>query len=180
MKVGYKMNDFELQSPMALANFVINFANDLGNPVSNLQLQKILYFIQTAFLIERGNPIISGNFSRWQYGPVLQEVYSSYRDNGAASINDLAINITKEESGEYTIGEIRATDADSLGSEEAFQFLENVTLRLLRQDPWDLVNISHEQHIWEQYEEEIALHIAPDYENEEILSEGEQVRHLWA
>lgn len=174
------MDEYELQSPMALANFVINFANAEGSPVSNLQLQKILYFIQTAFLVEHGNPIINGNFSRWQYGPVLQEVYSSYRDNGAAEINDLAINVTKEESGDYTIGAIRATNVDSLGSEEAFHFLEDVTSRLLEQDPWDLVNISHKQNIWEQYEDEIALHIAPDYENEEILSEGEQVRYLWA
>jgi uncharacterized phage-associated protein len=174
------MNDFELQSPMAIANFVINFAKAQGKPVSNLQLQKILYFIQTAFLVEQDHAIIRGKFSRWQYGPVLQEVYSSYRDNGAATIDELAINITKDDSGEYTIGAIEGTNANLLNSEEAFEFLERVTSRLLEQDPWDLVNISHEQNIWEKYEKQIAMHIAPDYEDEEILSEGEQVRYLWA
>lgn len=173
------MNDFELQSPMALANFVINFANNLGSPVSNLQLQKILYFIQAAFLVERGNPIISGNFSRWQYGPVLQEVYSSYRENGAAVINELAMNITKDSKGQYTLESIEPTNEVSLGSQEAFDRLQEITRSLISRDPWELVQISHQQTIWEKYEKQIAVHMAPDYENQEIEDEGAEVSYLW-
>ncbi|MBD5855127.1 Panacea domain-containing protein [Lactococcus lactis] len=173
------MDEYELQSPMALANFVINFANAEGSPVSNLQLQKILYFIQTAFLVEHGNPIINGNFSRWQYGPVLQEVYSSYRDNGAAEINDLAINVTKDSHDQYMMVSVEPTNEESLGSSEAFTRLQEITRRLIARDPWELVQVSHQQSIWEKYEKQIAVHMAPDYENSEIENEGTEVSYLW-
>lgn len=171
--------EFEKQTPMAIANFVIKFAKLNNKSVSNLQLQKILYFVQTAFLLESEKGIIEGKFSRWQYGPVLQEVYSSYKDNGAASIEELAVNVTKNNSGTYSIGEIEPTNITSLGSAEAFEFLENVTARLLDQNPWDLVEASHDQSIWKKHEKEIPLHIAPDYKDEEILSEGEKYKYLW-
>lgn len=171
--------EFEKQTPMAIANFVIKFAQTKGKSVSNLQLQKILYFIQTAFLLETGKGIISGEFSRWQYGPVLQEVYSAYKDNGAALIDNLAVSITKNDSGGYSIGEISPTDDSSLVSQEAFKLLEEVTDNLLKQDPWELVELSHQQSIWKKYEKQIAYHMAPNYKDEEILSESENYKYLW-
>lgn len=171
--------EFKKQTPMAIANFVISFAQTKGISVSNLQLQKILYFIQTAFLLETGKGIISGEFSRWQYGPVLQEVYSSYKDNGAASIDRLAVSIRKNADGEYSIGETSPTNESSLDSTEAFKLLEEVTEKLLKQDPWELVELSHQQSIWKKYEKQIAHHIAPNYKDEEILSESENYKYLW-
>ena len=42
-------------------------------PISNLQVQKILYFIQKDFL-QNGSEAFSDDIEAWQFGPVVPEV----------------------------------------------------------------------------------------------------------
>ena len=48
-------------------------------PISNLKLQKLLYYIQAASLVETGNPAFSDKITAWRYGPVVESVYYAYR-----------------------------------------------------------------------------------------------------
>ena len=41
---------------MDIAQYVVNYSIEKDNPVSNLKLQKLLYYIQDAFLVEKGEP----------------------------------------------------------------------------------------------------------------------------
>ena len=43
--------------------------------MTNLRLQKILYFIQAFSLISTGHPLFKEDILAWQYGPVVKEVY---------------------------------------------------------------------------------------------------------
>ena len=45
------MEKFELQSPMAVANFIIGVAKKEDKPVTNLKLQKVLFFLQGTILL---------------------------------------------------------------------------------------------------------------------------------
>ena len=63
------------QEPIAVANFVINLANRNKMLVTNLQLQKILFFLQGYTLSKYQVGIVKGSFSKWQYGPVQKNVY---------------------------------------------------------------------------------------------------------
>lgn len=61
-----------------LAKYIITKCTQDGYPVSNLQLQKILYYIQVAFLQELHCLCFDDPIEAWQFGPVIREVYYIY------------------------------------------------------------------------------------------------------
>ncbi|MGP1561628.1 MAG: Panacea domain-containing protein [Helicobacteraceae bacterium] len=69
-----------------LAKYVINYSIKMSYPVSNLQLQKILYFLNLFFCKKYGDFLIDDNFEAWKYGPVISEVYQEYSIYGGNAI----------------------------------------------------------------------------------------------
>jgi uncharacterized phage-associated protein len=69
--------------PRAVANLLLDLAaeNDGGPiPISNLALQKLLYFAHGHYLIRsKGTPLVQGAFEAWQYGPVHPAVYNAFK-----------------------------------------------------------------------------------------------------
>ena len=57
------MKEINAQSPISVANFIIELANKHNLPVTNLQLQKILFFVQGFSLAEYQSSLINGKFS---------------------------------------------------------------------------------------------------------------------
>ena len=62
-------------------------ADRLAITVSNLSLQKLLYFAHGLSLIEDGKPLVSGYFEAWQHGPVHPLVYHTFKDAGRSPIS---------------------------------------------------------------------------------------------
>lgn len=50
--------------------------------LTNLKLQKLLYYAQGAFMALKSAPLFSEDLLAWQHGPVVPEVYESYCENG--------------------------------------------------------------------------------------------------
>lgn len=63
---------------LELARYVVNLCIDNDSPVSNLHLQKILYFANMFYFKKNGEHLIDDNFEAWQFGPVIREVYYQY------------------------------------------------------------------------------------------------------
>lgn len=70
---------------IAVAKYIISRCAEDNEPVSNLQLQGILYIIQKTFL-RAGVPVFEDEFEAWQIGPVILKVYNSYCGFGASGI----------------------------------------------------------------------------------------------
>ena len=68
-----------------IARYIINKCTADEHPISNLQLQKILYYVQKEFLT---NDLVAfdDDFEAWQFGPVIPEVYYLYCGFGATAI----------------------------------------------------------------------------------------------
>ena len=64
----------------------INYSNEKGYGISNLKLQKILYFIQAYFLITVDEKCFKEKIEAWDFGPVVPEVYSEFKQYGAGNI----------------------------------------------------------------------------------------------
>lgn len=62
-----------------VANYVVNYSIERECPVSNLKLQKLLYYIQAASLVERQKPAFNDEISAWTYGPVVEPVYYQFK-----------------------------------------------------------------------------------------------------
>jgi uncharacterized phage-associated protein len=79
------MNDDPFDA-RGVANLMLDEADRLGINVSNLALQKLLYFAHCIFLIKTKRPLVSGYFEAWQYGPVHLAAYKAFRSAGSDTI----------------------------------------------------------------------------------------------
>ena len=156
------MKRFELQNPFAVANFIIDTAIEKDKPVTNLKLQKIMFFLQGYCLSEYETPLIDGNFSKWRYGPVEEEVYREFKYYGPAPIESKSVYFDKEKI-EFYSEEVNLPN-------EFKKILQEVISKMLDVETWELVNLTHSHNSWKDFKDEICADKARDYTSEEIKS----------
>ncbi|MGL4848518.1 MAG: Panacea domain-containing protein [Clostridium sp.] len=71
---------------LEVSMYIIKYADKKGKALTNIKLQKILYYIQVNFLVQKGQPCIKDKFMRWEYGPVIESVYYEFRRYGKNEI----------------------------------------------------------------------------------------------
>lgn len=71
-----------------VSRYVIKYSNERDYGISNLKLQKVLYFIQAYFLTntENGTPCFRERIEAWDFGPVVPEAYREYKQYGSTNI----------------------------------------------------------------------------------------------
>ena len=69
-----------------MAGYTVSKCINDGLPISNLQLQKILYYIQKRYLTDN-KTAFDDDFEAWQFGPVIPLVYYKYSGFGAMPID---------------------------------------------------------------------------------------------
>lgn len=74
-------------SAMAVANFIIDLCSRWNEPVSNLRLQKLLYFAWVDYYREAECNLFYDYMYAWQLGPVVPGVYYEYCSYGGRPIN---------------------------------------------------------------------------------------------
>jgi uncharacterized phage-associated protein len=65
-------------SPFEVANYFIWLANETGSFLSNLKLQKLVYYAQAWHLALEESPLFEEDFEAWIHGPVLPTLYQKY------------------------------------------------------------------------------------------------------
>lgn len=70
-----------------------------GELLTNLKLQKLLYYQQGFHLAFFGTPLFDESVESWMYGPVVPSVYDEYSKYGSASlpVTTQAITLTDDE-----------------------------------------------------------------------------------
>lgn len=107
-----------------LSKYIVSKCVTDGHPISNLQLQKILYYIQKDFL-QRDEVAFSDNIEAWQFGPVVPNVHYHYCGFGA-----MPISIIK--------------DAFSIVSSDSI-FINKIVEEKRNLNPWDMVAETHKE-----------------------------------
>lgn len=69
-----------------LANYIVGKCIKDNIPITNLQLQRILYIVQKDFL-KRGYRAFSDDIEAWEFGPVVPNVYFYFCGFGAMPIS---------------------------------------------------------------------------------------------
>ncbi|MBO6210885.1 MAG: DUF4065 domain-containing protein [Schwartzia sp.] len=77
----------------AVARLFIELANDQadagqGDMMTNLRLQKLLYFAQGWMLAQYGKPLFPDRIEAWKFGPVVPSVYRAYKPFGNNPLSD--------------------------------------------------------------------------------------------
>ncbi len=143
-KGGAKMSNI-IYDVSDVARYVINYINSKGNVISNLKLQKVLYFIQAAFLVEKGIPCFDEELEAWDFGPVVPSVYHAYKKFGAGYIP--SINNYFQFSSD--IFECRFVDYDnSIIYDEDKLLINNMVDQCINYSASQLVDITHHQSPW--------------------------------
>lgn len=120
-----------------LSNHIISIAKSSNLPITNLQVQKVMFFTLGMHIRQRGHIdeltalTYDIPFEKWQYGPVIESIY--YRLN---HFKDKPITL------------------DGIYSQEYRQW-DNMIQRLLQINVFDLVKISHDLPSWANYENAI-------------------------
>lgn len=66
-------------SARKLADYIIRFAHECGEPISNLKLQKLLYYAQAWYLARHGKPLFDERIEAWVHGPAVPPVYGAFK-----------------------------------------------------------------------------------------------------
>lgn len=112
------------RSAISLAMYIIDKCCRDGKPISNLQLQKILYYIQVAFLRTFNASCFDDSIEAWRFGPVVRSVYNKYCGFGA-----------------LPICEFRGVDLNC--SKEEKNLIDNIINIKCKAKPWELVRDTH-------------------------------------
>jgi uncharacterized phage-associated protein len=118
-----------------VANFVLDLADRNDERVTNLSLNKIIYFLHSAYLHQFRLPLVSAKIEAWDHGPVFREVYHQFKNYGRAPISGRARRVNAG-TGDYEI-------AIPTFSAEESDFLNSHAQQLLRISPGKLVDMSH-------------------------------------
>lgn len=92
-----------MASSVAVANRFIELAEANGDPLTPMQLLKLVYIAHGWMLGLTGRPLIRERVEAWQYGPVIPDLYAHVRSYRGAPITS----------------QIRTIFSDDLDNEEA-------------------------------------------------------------
>jgi uncharacterized phage-associated protein len=70
----------DLITPKDAADFLLVESRERGELLTNLKLQKLLYYAQAWHLALKGAPLFQEDFKAWVHGPVLTSQYARFRD----------------------------------------------------------------------------------------------------
>ena len=134
------------------ADHVIAVSDEFANGVTNLQLQKVMYFALGEYINAHGiNNIVldiyDEPFEAWPYGPVVRSEYFRNRSYGRYKIRRAGRPL------------------------EMYTGLNDFILNALREDINDLVEESHLHNTWLKNREAILKHELVEYELEDIVND---------
>lgn len=109
-----------------LSKYIVSRCVNDGCPISNLQLQKILYYIQKEFLQTRNEVMFYDDIEAWQFGPVVPNVYYYFCGFGAMPISS------------PFLCDVSLNDKDSA-------IIDNIVKSKRTLDPWEMVNETHKR-----------------------------------
>ena len=70
-----------------IAKYMVCIANEMHAPISNLKLQKLLYFAWKDYYKATNKALFNKQFEAWKFGPVIPEVYYQYCAYGPMPIS---------------------------------------------------------------------------------------------
>lgn len=67
---------------IAVANYLLYIMGEAFDDLTNMKLNKLLYFAQGHYLKKYEKPLFDDAIEAWDHGPVVPEVYSAYKEYG--------------------------------------------------------------------------------------------------
>jgi|SRR5690625_1747381 len=131
------------------ADHVIAISNEFANGITNLELQKVMYFvlgdyINTHGIDEKTDEIYDEPFEAWPYGPVIRSEYFRNRKYGR-------YNILRQ-----------------VTPSETYKDFNDLIIKHTNRPITEMVKESHEHSTWLNNREAILMHDLVEYNLEDL------------
>ncbi|WP_439258023.1 Panacea domain-containing protein [Lonepinella sp. BR2271] len=106
-------------------------AEESGDLISNLKIQKLVYYAQGFFLAINNKPLFAEKIQAWLHGPVVPELYEEYKEYGSGALptENLDIDFSKFSTGDR-------------------ELLDDIYAVYGQFSAWKLRNMTHEESPW--------------------------------
>lgn len=120
-----------------VARYLLSLTDEeAGDLISNLKLQKLLYYAQGFHLAIYGEPLFPEPIEAWAHGPVVPSVYHQYKVYGSDPIPPEEVDF-------------------NLFSEEQRKFLNEIYCTFGQYSAWKLREMTHDEPPWKDaYDED--------------------------
>ncbi|HEV7591149.1 MAG TPA: type II toxin-antitoxin system antitoxin SocA domain-containing protein [Longimicrobium sp.] len=116
--------------------FLSKVDEDAGDGISNLKLQKLVYFAQAYHLAMYNEPLFADQVEAWEHGPVVPDLYRHYKAYGSGNIPAPA--------------DFNPDDYD----QQSAELMDEVYEVFGQYSAWKLRNLTHQERPWmEAYED---------------------------
>ena len=133
---------------LEVSRHIINYCNSHNYSVSNLKLQKLLYFVQAYFLIAspKKNPCFVEEIEAWDFGPVVPKVYSEFKQFGSTDIPTLSFYYENSDGNFFKTNLVKFED-NKISKEDKI-LINDVVENFKKYTATDLVKLTHNQEPW--------------------------------
>ena len=129
-----------------VCKYIINYSNAHKYSISNLKLQKLLYFVQANFLIKTNHPCFTDEIEAWDYGPVVPKAYYEYQIFGSSSIPEIK-NTSHLEIVDGRLKMVTKEYKDVIKADDK-HYIDSVIDQFKLYTASDLVRLTHSQSPW--------------------------------
>ena len=143
-------------SAQDVADFFLHpLVEEDGELITNLKLQKLLYYAQGYALAILDRPMFPETIEHWTHGPVVPEIYHKYKNYGYSALPPVEIDLNKYKS-------------------EEIHILQRVRNEKGRYTAWALRNKTHKESPWlnTHNNEEMTKESIEKYFAETLLEPG--------
>jgi uncharacterized phage-associated protein len=110
-----------------------------GETITNLKIQKVLYFVYAFYLAKNGEAPFEEKFQAWALGPVLPSIYKMLADFGSSPIDSSVMEINND----AELKELK----NNLG-EKITNIIDYVYEKIGTKSAFSLVTIAHNDNAW--------------------------------
>lgn len=149
----------EIATWLLATNYIDCNLNEEVDRITNLKLQKLLYYAQGTHMALYDNSLFENSIEAWKHGPVVRDVYNKYSVNGS---NAIMFCPTKES---------RRIIAEIEKDKKAYKVLRFIYDEFGQYTAWALRNMTHEERPWKEtrLDHQIDNDLIKEYFKQEVI-----------
>lgn len=124
-----------MYSASSVAQAFLDLANDEGKKLSNMQLQKLVFFAHGIHLAAENEPLIFDDVMAWNFGPVIPTLYQRLKKFGGNPVTD-TIGVSTPVFADPEANEIVHLTWDTFKNYSGARLSE---ISHAKNSPWDIV-----------------------------------------
>lgn len=130
-----------------VSRYIINYSNEKDYFISNLKLQKLLYFVQAVYVNELNRKCFDEAIEAWNFGPVAPKAYREFKMYGCNSIPKIASYFKFDEDNVWNTHKVKF-NKDIIAQDDQVMINRIVDI-FAEYSSTDLVYITQNQLPWE-------------------------------